>query len=150
MAVRNQELTARLNEKDKLLKERAAELSAAQAFLTRVDTVSEAEVVAMIDNLNTLISSASGALQEAWDQREPLPGTLVDYPDSVQIRDNFGSLMFGQIKVGDPVAVNLAVQMSLGYFIRRITSGWGGGQMARTLSEMYDMISTKGVSSVCA
>ena len=144
MVTRVQELTARLDEKEKLLKDRTTELNAAQAFLTRVDTVSEAEVVAMVDNLNTLISSTSGALQNAWDEREPIPGTLVDEPDSDQIRDGFGSLMFERIKARDSVAVNLAVQMSLGYFIQRVTSGWGGGQVAGTLGKIYTMISAEG------
>jgi len=68
------------------------ELSAAQAFLT--DAVSEAEVVGIIENLNTLTSSASSALLDTWDQREPIPGTLAEDPGLKQIRDNFSNSMF--------------------------------------------------------
>ena len=146
---RVKELSARLAEKDKLLTERTVELNAAQAFLTKVDAVSEAEVVGMVENLNTLISSASGALSDAWDQREPIPGTLVEDPGLKQIRDYFGDSMFEQIDARNSVAVTLAIQMCLGYFIERVTSGWGGGEAAVALGEIYGMISTKGRSDAC-
>jgi len=123
--------------------ERTTELSAAQAFLTRVDAASEKEVVGMVENLNTIISSISGTL-DSWDHREPVPGAFADELDTKQIRDNLGSSLFEQVTARNSVAVNLAIQMSLGYFIERITSGWGGGQAAGTLGEIYDMISTKG------
>ena len=112
-----QELSARLSEKDKLLSERTAELSAAQAFLTRVDAVSEAEVVGMVENLNTLISSASGALSDTWDQRTPVPGALIEEPGAGQIRDYFGSLVFEQVTLRNPVAVTLAVEMYLVQYV---------------------------------
>ena len=118
------------------------ELNAAQAFLTRVDAVSETEVVGMIESLNTLISSISGAL-DSWDHLD-LPGSLGDELDVNQIRQNLGSSVFDQITIRNSVAVNLAIQMSLGYFIERITTGWGAGEVAGTLGEVYDMISTKG------
>jgi len=140
---RIQELSARLAEKDKLLTERTTELSAAQAFLTRVDAASETEVKGMVDNLNTLISSISGTL-DSWDHRDPVPGAFGDELDMKQIRDNLGSSLFEQVTARNSVAVNLAIQMCLGYFIERITSGWGGGQAAGTLGEIYGMISTKG------
>ena len=59
------ELSAQLFTMDKLLSERTTELQAAQAFLSRVDTVSEAGLVGMVDNLNSLISSASSAISNA-------------------------------------------------------------------------------------
>jgi len=141
---RVQELTAQLAEKDKLLVERTTELKAAQEFLTRVDTVSETEVVGMVGSLNTLISSVSGALLDSWDHRDPVPEALVNKLEMEQIRGNLGSSVSDQITARNPVAVNLAIQMSLGCFIERITSGWGGGQAAGTLGEIYGMISTKG------
>jgi len=57
--------------------DRTMELNAAQVFFAGTDAVSEAEVVGIIENLNTLISSASVALSETWGRREPVPGTLV-------------------------------------------------------------------------
>ena len=75
------ELSARLSTVDKLLLERTTELNAAQAFLTKVDAVSEAELVSMVDNLNNLISSASGTLSNAWDQKGPVPGVGVEESD---------------------------------------------------------------------
>ena len=144
-----QELSARLFEKDKLLSERTAELSAAQAFLTRVDAVSEAEVVGMVENLNTLISSASGALSDTWDQRTPVPGALIEEPGAGQIRDYFGSLVFEQVTLRNPVAVTLAVEMYLVRFVERVTSGWGGGDAARAMGEIYGKISTEGKLDAC-
>lgn len=141
---RNKELSTRLAEKDELLTKKTTELSAAQAFLTKVDAVSEADVVGMVKNLNTLISSTSGTLQDAWDERDPVPGTLAEEPDLKNGRDDFSNLTLAQIASRDPVAVNLGVQMTLGYFIKRITSGWGQGEVAETLAEIYGMISTKG------
>lgn len=146
---RVQELSTRLAEKEKLLKERTTELNAAQAFLTKVDAVSEAEVVGMVDNLNTLICSASGSLSDAWDQREPIPGTLVDESDMEQVRNDFGTLIFQQIEARDSVAVNLAIQMYLCRFIERTTASWGSGQVAGTLGDIYGMISTKGELHPC-
>ena len=97
----------------------------------------------MVDNLNALISSVPGAL-DSWDRRDPVPEALVDELDIQQIRDNLGNPVFEQITARDPVAVNLAIQMTLGNFIERVTSGWGSGQVAGALSEIYGMISTKG------
>jgi len=143
---------ARLSEKDKLLTERTTELSAAQAFLTRVDAVSEAEVVGMVENLNTLISSASGALSTTWDQREPVPGTLVVESDLQPIRDYFGDSMLEEVAARNPVAVTLAVEMYLVQFVEQVTSGWGDGAAAGVLGEIYGMISAKGKvdESVCS
>ena len=138
------ELAVRLAEREKLLTERTTELNAAQAFLTKVDAVSEAEVVGMVDNLNTLICSASGALSDTWDSREPIPGTLVEDSDMEQIRVKFGDLVARQIGARDTVAVNLAIQMQLSKFIEGITSGWGSGQAAGSLAKIYGVISTKG------
>ena len=144
-----QELSARLSEKDKLLSERTAELSAAQVFLTRVDAVSEAEVVGMVENLNTLISSASGALSDTWDQRTPVPGALIEEPGAGQIRDYFGSLVFEQVTLRNPVAVTLAVEMYLVQYVERVTSGWGGGDAAGAMGEIYGKISAEGKLDAC-
>ena len=57
-----QRLSVRLTETDKLFSERTTGLSTAQAFLSKADAISEGEVVGMIENLNTPISSASGAV----------------------------------------------------------------------------------------
>ena len=146
---RVQELSARLFEKDKLLSERTAELSAAQAFLTRVDAVSEAEVVGMVENLNTLISSTSGALSDTWDQRAPVPGALIEEPGAGQIRDYFGNLVFEQITLRNPVAVTLAVEMHLVQSVERVISGWGGGDGAGTMGERYGRIFTEGKLDAC-
>ena len=97
----------------------------------------------MVENLNTIISSISGAL-DSWDLLDPVPGAFTDELDMGQIRDNLGSSLFEQVTARNSVAVNLAIQMSLGYFIERIASGWGSGQAAGTLGEIYNMISTKG------
>jgi len=129
--------------------ENTTELNAAQAFLTKVDAVSEAEVMGMVENLNTLIASASDVLSDTWDQRKPIPGTLVEDPDLKQIRDYFGNLMFEQIAARNPFAVTLAIQMYLGHFVERVTSGWGGGEVAGILGKIYGMISTKGKLNGC-
>lgn len=125
------------------------ELSAAQAFLTRVDAVSEKEVVGMVRNINTLISSISGAL-DSWDERDPMLGAVLEELEVKQIRDTFGNLVSEQIMARNQVAVSLAVQASLGYFIERVTSGWGGGRAAGTLGEIHEMISSKGRLRACA
>jgi hypothetical protein len=144
-----QELSTRLSEKEKLLSDRTTELTVARAFLTRVDAVSEAEVVGMAENLNALISDATGALSDTWDQREPVLETLVEDSDLKQVRDYLGNLMFEQVAARNFVAVTLAVEMCLAQFIDRVTSGWGGGDVAGTLGEIYGMISTKGKVDVC-
>jgi hypothetical protein len=137
-------LSVQLSEMDKLLSERSTELNAAQAFLTKADAVSEAEVVGMIENLNTLISSASAAVSVTWDQREPPFGTLFEVSDVEEIRGYFGNSTVTQIAARNPVAVNLAIQTYLGHLVEQVTSGWGGGQAAGTLTEIYTAISTKG------
>ena len=141
---RVQELSTQLAEKDKLLSERTAELSAAQAFLTKVDAVSEAEVVRLIENLNTLISSASGSISDALDQQTPVPGALTEEPDLGRIRDYFGNLMFEQVAMRNSVAVTLAVEMYLVKFVEVVTSGWGDGGATGTLGEIYERIFTEG------
>ena len=104
----------------------------------------------MVENINTLISSASGALSDTWDQRTPVPGTLVDGADPEQICGYFGDAIFGQIAARNPVAVTLAVEMYLGQFVEQVTSGWGGGDAAGTLGEIYASIFAKGKANVCA
>ena len=141
---RVQELTTHFSEKYKLLSERTAELIAVQAFLTKVDAVSEAEVVRLIENMNTLISSASGALSDALDQQTPVPGALTEEPSLGRIRGYFGNLMFEQIAIRNSVAVTLAVEMYLVKFVEGVTSGWGGGGAAGTLGEIYERLFTKG------
>ena len=135
---------------DQLLSERTTELNAAQALLTRSDAISEAEVVGVIENLNTLISSASGALSATWDQREPVPWTIAEETGFQRLRGYFSNSVLEQIAARNPVAVNLAFQAHLGCIIERVTSGWGDGLAAGTLGEIYSMISTKGESSACA
>lgn len=144
MLTRSEELSTQLSEKDRLLSKRTTELSAAQAFLTKVDAVSEAEIVGMVENLNTHISSASSALSVTLGEREPVQGTLVNEPDLQLIRDYFGDSMFEEVAAGNPVAVTLAIEMYLVQFVEQVTSGWGGGAAAGVLSEIYRMISTKG------
>ena len=102
----------------------------------------------MVENLNTLITSISGPL-ESWDDRDPVIGTVFEELDAKKIRDAFGNSISEQIAARNAVAVNLAVQMTLGYFIERVTSGWGGGRSARTLGEIHEMISTKGKLRLC-
>jgi hypothetical protein len=138
-----------LAEREKLLNERTTELNAAQVFLTKVDAVSEAEVVGMVDNINTLICSASGALSDTWDQQDPIPGALVEESHLEQIRSEFGTLIVEQIGARDSVAVNLAIQIYLSRFIERITSSWGSGEAAANLADIYGMISTKGKLNAC-
>ena len=143
------ELSARLSTVDKLLLERTTELNAAQAFLTEVDAVSEAELFSMTDNLGNLISSASGTLSDAWDQRGPLPGVGVEESDLKQIRNEFSSSVLNHIAARNSVAVTLAIQIHHGYFIKRATSGWGSGPVAGTLGEIHGMIFTEGKLSGC-
>ena len=112
----------RLTETDELLSERTTGLSAAQAFLARAD---------------------------AWDRREPASGTHSEEPDVERIRDYFDNSMVEQIAARNS-AINLAIQTCLGYFIEQVTSGWGGGQAAGTLAEIYTMTSTKGKLGACA
>ena len=102
----------------------------------------------MVENLNTLVTSISGPL-ESWDDRDPVIGTVFEELDAKKIRDAFGNSISEQIAARNAVAVNLAVQMTLGYFIERVTSGWGGGRSARILGEIHEMISTKGKLRLC-
>ena len=148
-AERARVLSARLSELDRLLSERTAELNAVQAFLTRSDPVSEVGVVGVIENLNTLISAASGVLSATWDQRELMAGSLFEEHCVERIRDYSGESMVEQITSRNPVAVNLVAQTYLGHFIEQLTSGWGGGQTTETLAEIYGIISTKGKLSAC-
>jgi len=72
----------------------------------------------MVENLNTLISSAPSALSVTWDQRELVPGTLIEEPVLMRIHD-----YFEQIAAGSSVPVNLAVNMYLVHFVERVISG---------------------------
>ena len=100
------------------------------------------EVVGIIKSLNTLTSSISGTL-DSWDHLD-LPGSLSKELDINKICHNLSSSVFKQITTGNPAAVNLVIQMSLVYFIKWITIGWGVGEEAGTFGEVYNMISSKG------
>ena len=96
------------------------ELNAAQVFLTKLDAISETEVVSMLERLNTssvpfmthwilgrLATSPStpdhvGVIVEglvtgldSWDHRDPVLGTLDGELDMDQI--SFGSSIFEQV-----------------------------------------------------
>ena len=87
--VANGDRTGSSTVRRKRISERTTKLSAMHTFLTRVDAVSEAEVVVMVESLNSPINSASGALSDTWDQAI-VPGTLVENPDSKRLFRNNG------------------------------------------------------------
>ncbi|KAH7883406.1 hypothetical protein F5I97DRAFT_1815960 [Phlebopus sp. FC_14] len=134
---------AKHDELTALLDARTRELKGAQAFLTKADTLSGAEVIALVDALNSEIMQTSAFISDSFDFAR-----LQEHADemkeaSSRISELMGPTMtqlLSAVQHGDdPLLVQIALQGATVEFARWIIMTWDfdGLQAEQPLSEIY-------------
>lgn len=133
-----------------LLEARSRELKTAQVYLTKTDTLSGAEVIALVDALNVEILQTSAFISDSFDfARQPA------YADEIKeasgrISELMGStlthLLSTVLHSDDPLLVQIALQGATVEFSRWIVMTWDfdGLQAEQPLAEIYNDIRETG------
>ncbi|KIK93918.1 hypothetical protein PAXRUDRAFT_33808 [Paxillus rubicundulus Ve08.2h10] len=129
-----------------LLDARTRELKGAQAFLTKADTLSGAEVIALVEALNSEIMQTSAFISDSFDfARQPMHADEMKEA-STRISELMGPTMTNLLGTvqhsGDPLLVQIALQGATVEFSRWIVMTWDydGLQAEQPLAEIYNDI----------
>ena len=135
-----------------LLEARTRELKAAQVYLTKADTLSGAEVIALLDALNVEILQTSAFISDSYDfARQPAHADERKEASS-RISELMGStltqLLSTVLHSEDPLLVQIALQGATVEFSRWIIMTWDfdGLQAEQPLAEIYNDIRETGES----
>ena len=143
---RDQQIRAvadRLTRAEELLALRSAELSVAQSFLSTTDSLSEAEVLGIVRDLNENIFQVAANLTEEWEKL----GSSRTGRFSVTEHDvDALSLIYGPALIqsalkGDPTAVTFLVQSCLCHLATQIASSWRHDQKLTMLESVHKRLS---------
>lgn len=112
-----------------LLEARTLELKGAQSFLTTADTLSGAEVLSMVEELNGEILQTAAFMADSFDFRElktcPGDGRTIAHTRTKEV---LGSTMLDLLRSirhsEDPLVVQIALQASMTGFARWIITIW--------------------------
>lgn len=133
-----------------LLEARTRELKAAQVYLTKADTLSGAEVIALVDALNVEILQTAAFISDSFDfARQPV------YADEIKeastrigelMGPNLTHLLGAVLHSEDPLLVQIALQGATVEFSRWIIMTWDfdGLQAEQPLAEIYNDIRETG------
>ncbi|KAH0829015.1 hypothetical protein J3R83DRAFT_2468 [Lanmaoa asiatica] len=129
-----------------LLEARTRELKGAQVYLTKADTLSGAEVISLVDALNTEILQTSAFISDSFDfTRQPAYADEMKEA-STRISELMGStlthLLSTVLHGEDPLLVQIALQGATVEFSRWIIMTWDfdGLQAEQPLAEIYNDI----------
>lgn len=145
-AARNelQQVRTKLDEVLVLLDTRTRELKGAQAFLTKADTLSGAEVIALVEALNAEIMQTAAFVADSFDfARQPEHATEIKEADT-RIKELMGSTMTSLLSTvqhsSDPLLVQIALQGATVEFARWIVMTWDfdGLQAEHPLAEIFN------------
>ncbi|KAF8840355.1 hypothetical protein BDN67DRAFT_903694 [Paxillus ammoniavirescens] len=129
-----------------LLDARTRELKGAQAFLTKADTLSGAEVIALVEALNSEIMQTSAFISDSFDFARQNAHADEMKEASTRISELMGPTMttlLGTVQHGgDPLLVQIALQGATVEFSRWIVMTWDydGLQAEQPLAEIYNDI----------
>lgn len=133
-----------------LLDARTKELKGAQVYLTKADTLSGAEVIALVDALNVEILQTSAFISDSFDfAREPAhadeikeAGTKISELMGTTLTHLLGTIVHSE----DPLLVQIALQGATVEFARWIIMTWDfdGLQAEQPLAEIYNDIRETG------
>ncbi|KAF8131993.1 hypothetical protein EV363DRAFT_1431287 [Boletus edulis] len=129
-----------------LLEARTRELKAAQVYLTKADTLSGAEVIALVDAVNVEILQTAAFISDSYDfVRQPAHVDEVKEA-STRISELMGPtlthLLGSVLHSEDPLLVQIALQGATVEFSRWIIMTWDfdGLQAEQPLAEIYNDI----------
>jgi DNA gyrase/topoisomerase IV subunit A len=144
-------------ETQKLLKARTQELKGAEVFLTKADTHSGADVISMLNALNTEIYQTAAVVAEAFEfEPRPTPGPnghVVDpamaevYASTTEI---VGTRMMELLKSSnhheDPTLVQIAFQAGMSAYAHWIATSWYFDEPEddRLLADIYKRLRLQG------
>ena len=139
-----QAMTDRLTLSEELLALRSAELTVAQSFLSTTDSLSEAEVLGIVRDLNENIFQVAANLTEEWEKlglsqtnRFTIPQHDIDTLSSIH-----GSVLIRSASDQDPAAVTFLIQSCLCSSVTQITSSWRHDRDLATLWCAYKQLYT--------
>lgn len=133
-----------------LLEARTRELKGAQVYLTKADTLSGAEVIALIDALNVEILQTSAFISDSFDFARQATHADEIKDASTRISELMGSsltnLLSTVLHSEDPLLVQIALQGATVEFARWIVMTWDfdGLQAEQPLAEIYNDIRETG------
>lgn len=127
-----------------LLAARSAELDVAKSFLSTTDRMSEAEVLAIVRDLNKNIFKVAADLTEEWKKLEfprfnNTPRAVID-----SFSRSYSSALVNRVLNGEPMAVTLLIRSCLCAITTRIAFGWRRSKELGTLGSVYRSLSASG------
>ncbi|OJA20124.1 hypothetical protein AZE42_04097 [Rhizopogon vesiculosus] len=136
-------LQAKFNDQTTLLNDRTRELQGAQAFLSKADTLSGAEVIRLVDELNQEIMQTAAFISDSFDfARRPEHQAEMKEASSRTselIGPTITSLLSAVQHGEDPLLIQVALQAATVEFSRWIIMTWDfdGLQAEQPLAEIY-------------
>jgi predicted nucleic acid-binding Zn-ribbon protein len=147
-------LQTKFNDQTTLLNDRTRELQGAQAFLSKADTLSGAEVIRLVDELNQEIMQTAAFISDSFDfARKPEHADEIKEASS-RTSELIGPTMttlLGTVQHGDdPLLIQVALQAATVEFSRWIIMSWDfdGLQAEQPLAEIYGDVRETGETSV--
>lgn len=151
-ALRNEVLAlqAKFNDQTTLLNDRTLELQGAQAFLSKADTLSGAEVIRLVEELNQEIMQTAAFISDSFDfARKP------EHADEIKEASSRTSELIGTTMTSllstvqhgeDPLLIQVALQAATVEFSRWIIMTWDfdGLQAEQPLAEIYNDVRETG------
>lgn len=133
----------------KLLEARTQELKGAQPFLTTADSLSGADIIAIVQGLNAEIFQTAAFMADSFDFKAI--GT--DWGDDQKvaykrIRGSLGAtmaLLLPRVRhCDDPTLIQIALQSCLVYWYKDISNAWGFDNSLQSLTKVYQRIHRSG------
>jgi len=131
-----------LKQVKELLEARTAELSGAQTFLSKVDRLSEMEVLGIVRDLNENIFQLAVGLTDAWGKLESSQATG---RIKLDLTSKARAPVLVQLARGrDPTGLTFLVQSSLCHQAVDMTSSWAHNPKLSMLKSVYQRLSASG------
>lgn len=133
---------------------RMEELSRSQPFLLTTDSLSEAEVLDIVHNLNENIFQVAANLAEEWEKLQSrfcLSEICFDF-----ILHSYGHALAHRALHRDAAAITFLIQTCLCHLVGNITSSWrchqqGESKESEMLASVYERLSASGkfIDNMC-
>jgi hypothetical protein len=140
-----------------LLQTRTAELKGAQAFLTKADHLSGADVIGMVEGLNSEIMQIAAFMAESFVSEEKMKRGITSEEESDELRDArgqatevLGTNMVELLRTfqhqDDPILLQIAFQACMCAYTHWIISSWyfEDPEIEHVLSEIFARVREAG------
>lgn len=115
-------------DQEKLLKTRSAELRQAQAYLSTVDALSHADILGMVERLNSNIFQLAASIADFFQYDKPalVPYQLADRVQRAEMVGGRGliTLLMSMRRNADSACVQMALQTALLNLAAYVTTSW--------------------------